>query len=531
MHSRILPGNARIVMALALLLLAASVRAQEQFVFTTNIQEVELDANGNADIISISQQENASAYQLLKARFPNPQTYARTLNRTAVRAVLENVQVEFQDEARAVRIAGRRLGAMSNRRRRWETRLDLPYEMVYDAGRTAIFTFTHPVPPNAVNTEIIKFTVPFGARDVRWDGARQTFSYLLDRQPRTEGAAYLDCEFETRRNIMSGLYKTYGQPEALNGLMWVARAVVRNSGDCDLTDLRIRYRAGELAPWSPESRYDLLPPGGVLVDCYYPLFSPREMDVATAAPVDIEMHITYRDGAGERQEDTFNERSNLLGRSSFETTFIPSQDVLDWRDCYLNAPMLAAYATRSDQVVRDFASMISRNLPPSAAGEGGRGFEFCRLLYDQLAANDIVCRNPQGFLTEAGAGIIELKYPRDVLREHGGNSVELAALFAAACEAGGYATGLELRPGSCLAAVALPEGGAVFADLSLLGRGGNASFQDAVESAQKIRAESAQQNNPPLVVDIPGGQRNGIVPPELPPLPEDVLDTWGISFR
>ncbi len=531
MHKRIPPGTVRFVMALAVMLLAASAQAQEQFVFTTNIQEVTLDAVGNADIVSTSQPASAFAYQALKARFPNPQTYARSLNRTSVRAVLEDIQVEFQDEARSVRIVGKRLGATSNRRRRWETRFDLPYEMVYDGGRTAIFTFSHPVPPNTVNTEIIKFTLPLGARDMRWDGARQTFSYLLDRKPAREGAAQVDCEFETRRNIMSGLYKTYGQPEALNGLMWVGRSVVRNSGDCDITDVRIRYRAGELAPWSPESRYDLLPPGGVLVDCYYPLFTPKAMDVATAAPVNIEMHIAYKDGGNERHEDSFNELSNLLGRSSFETTFIPSSDVLDWRDCYLNAPMLAAYATRADQVVRDFASMISRNLQTSGGREGGRGSEFCRLLYGQLAENGIVCRNSSGFLTEAGAGIIELKYPRDVLRERGGNSIELSALFVAACAAGGYETGLELTPGNCLAVVNLPDEGVLRVDLSRLGKSGDASFQDAVKSAQQIQSEAIQKQILALTVDISGGQRSGIVPPELPSLPEDVLETWGISFR
>lgn len=531
MRSRNLPKCTCLIVTLAVMLMTAAVHAQDQFVFTTNIQEVVLDAVGNADIVSTSQPEDASAYQILKSRFPNPQTYARSLNRTSVRAVLEDVQVEFLDEARAVRITGKRLGAVSSRRRRWEINLGIPYEMVYDGGRTAIFSFSHPVPPKTVNTDIIKFTLPPGARDMRWDRAKQTFSYLLDRQPVSEGEARVDCDFEARRNIMSGLYKTYGQPEALNGLMWVARSVVRNSGDSDVTDIRIRYRPGELAPWSPESRYDLLPPGGVLVDCYYPLFSPPAMDVATAAPINVEMHITYKDGGNERHEDSFNELSNLLGRSSFETTFIPASDVLDWRDCYLNAPMLAAYATRADQVVRDFSSLISRNLPPSTGRESARGFEFCRLLYDQLAANGIVCRNPSGFLTEAGAGVIELKYPRDVLRERGGNVLELSALFAAACAAGGYATGFELTPGNCLTVIRLPEGGGVVVDLSLLGKGGDASFQDAMKSAQRIQAEANQKNISAIAVDIPGGQRNGIIPPELPSLPEDVLEAWGISFR
>lgn len=511
------------------LLLMSYCAAADQLKSVISITDAVLDEVGDADIVTTTRADTMADYQKFKEHYPNPQAIARFLSRTTVRGALEDVNITFDDAGRKLVITAKRLGTASRRRQRWEFKADLPYEILHIGGRTVILTHTLIGAPDAVTTDILKLTLPASSRDIRYDRAKQTLSYLLDREPKTRGPAVVDCEFETRRNIMSGLYKIYGQPEIANGMMWVGRAVVRNAGDADVTDVRISYRTGELSSWSPESRYDLLPAGGTLVDCYYPIYNASSMNIDNATPVEIEARIRYRDASGEQREETVARRSTLLGRTSFEFSYIPEGERVHWADHYLNAMMLSAFVTKNDPVIREFASLISRHAGAGAMTDDAQTMAYCYAVYNQLLANGVACRNPAGFLTEAFGETADFKYPRDVLREKRGNAMEIAALFASVCAASGLDTGFQLTPGTCSVMVRLPSGTLFPLELSGMTATNPATFEDSFKAG--LAARTKTQPAAILVIDVAAGQQSGIVPPELPPLPQGTLAQWGLAYR
>lgn len=120
-------------------------------------------------------------------------------------------------------------------------------------------------------------------------------SYRLPPSAGKTGPARVECEVETKPNIATALHKAYGQPDLLQGMLWTARSAIRNRGGSDVTDIRVRYRIAGRSPWSSDSRYDALPPGGTLVDCYYPVFDSRAMVLDRPAGAELEARISYRD--------------------------------------------------------------------------------------------------------------------------------------------------------------------------------------------------------------------------------------------
>ena len=59
----------------------------------------------------------------------------------------------------------------------------------------------------------------------------------------------------------------------------------RNTGKAPLYSLKVYYRLGDYTEMSVPDAYSVVPPGGVVVDRYYPVIQSRVADLRTPTPL------------------------------------------------------------------------------------------------------------------------------------------------------------------------------------------------------------------------------------------------------
>jgi hypothetical protein len=160
-----------------------------------------------------------------------------------------------------------------------------------------------------------------------------------------------------------------------------------------------------------------------------------------------------------------------------------------------------------------------------AAGASDAGAQkFMKGVYDLMVGNQI---KYQSSTSVSGQVVLQhIKFGRDVLRNKSGTCVDLAILYASACQAGGLQPLILEIPGHVIPVIKMPEGGVAAVEITAIN--GGASFEAALRKGNEEFVE-ARQNGLYYLVDIYQRRMEGIPPPELPALAEDSLNAWGIK--
>ena len=475
-------------------------------------------------------------YDQVKGNFPNPNVLLRNLLGSKGKAEMTNATVAYDDAKRSLQLGATILGASVDRHNKWQMDVGKNTELLYVDGRCAILL-------NVMNIDGIslvisgKVQLPEGAKNIKVEAESGSLAYDLDREAK-KGDVSLDVNLKAKPRVMSALYKLYGDSEFNNGTFWTAKTIFTNSGAGDITHLKVSYRIGEYAPWSPRTEYSLIAPGGHAVDMYYPLLTRDAAELKSKTPVDLEVKFTYTDSAGKEYSDTSSKRITLMGGNGFEYSNVTDEERTNaWSDMFSNNPLLAAFVTKMDDPVRSFGGL-------AAQASGGQPAEydaqaavrFCKSLYDLEVANGIAYQSAVGLLTEHAGVSQEVKYPRDVLRDKSGTCIELAILYAATCETVGLKCNLVLIPGHCYALVQLPGGENLPVECTAISGAAiplapNApkhpnpyTFAEAVNFGQHEIANL--QMGKFFIVDVENMQSQGVLCPELPRLPADILTSW-----
>jgi hypothetical protein len=171
-----------------------------------------------------------------------------------------------------------------------------------------------------------------------------------------------------------------------------------------------------------------------------------------------------------------------------------------------------------------------------------------RATYELLLLNDFVYKAPPSLrdpnLSFDNKGVQNIKYPRDVLRDKSGTCVDLAILHAAIAHQLGIRPLLALVRGhafpiySLLGKDAKGEQAVLRVPIESTGiRGGlhsrklsRAGFDLAVEIGTQAET-NARKEDKYIEIDVRQEWALGVSSPELPPLPEGVLETWGITAK
>ncbi|AGT36213.1 MAG: hypothetical protein QXX32_04455 [Thermofilum sp.] len=339
------------------------------------------------------------------------------------------------------------------------------------------------------------------------------------------GEPKLEYKILTSRHIISAAYKVYGRPEL--GL-WVAKVILTNNGTSPIYDLKISYSIDKYSDWVEGGKYPVLLPGSTVVNLYYPIVSSEVAKLTTSTPSKVNIKITYVDARGAQKEITESKSIEILGAHDFIfTSLSPEENTGTFYDIFSNYPLIAAFVTPTDPVVREYADMGNK----LAGGAGAtlsdeEALKSLSGMWELSVYNGISYKTePQAFWT--GQVSQYVKYPRDVIRDRAGTCLDTAIFFASLAIAQGLDAYVVLMPGHAFTVVVLPQSRQIIPiETTTLNQ--KVSFEEAVQVGVKVLKEAI--NGPHYVVDIKGFQALGITPPELETLPPDTLAKWGIKL-
>jgi len=336
------------------------------------------------------------------------------------------------------------------------------------------------------------------------------------------GKGVVDVKLLARRHIVTAAYKVYGN-EKLG--FWLAKTVVSNKGSAPIYDVEISYRVEGFTDWSQPHRYAAVPPGGAVVDLYYPVLPSSITKLTSATPSKVVVKISYRVTKGsEPVVETFSKQITVLGLNDIVFSSLPPEESTgSFRDTFSNYELIAAWVTPSDPVVIRYAGIVAQLAGgPATSLDDREAIKFLAAAWQYSVANGI------SYQTESqaywsGRFSEHVKFPRDVIRDRSGTCIDTAIFFAALAMSQGLRAYIVLMPAHAFPIIELPSGALIPIESTTLNA--KVSFQKAVEIGYQVAQRAF--SGPHLVIDVAALHAKGIVPPELPELPPNVLEQWG----
>lgn len=548
MHNQRLHSQASLLLAVVLALAASTAAAQP----------VELKAQGQAEISAVGDvtwRKTLSLplerYTAFKANMPNPYVLLRdAASARANEEIAPGAVARYDDAASAVVLEYTELGGVKNLGGGlWELSTDGPeaefLSTTTEGGRPAFLFYENDVTAERAIRGKVTVRLPARARELSWDAERRVARYRL-AAPALSGSSRIELSLKVKDRLMTGVYKVYGlgatgELDEEIAAQWVAKAVFKNTGTHAARDLRVRYRLTGYSEWGAWTKFPEVLPGQTVVSTYYPVLDPSIARLTSNAPADVLAEWQYQEADGRERTDSDGKRLTLLGAHEFIfSNVVAGQSFGTMADAYSNAPLLAAFITRDDPVVKEFAALANKRAGGVAANQDDdSALKALRGLYELLLANDITYQSP-AVVMDSGVSfdvktVQSLKYPRDVVRERSGTCIDLAMLYLAGTHAigGGLNAALALIPGHAFPVVRLPSGRVVGIETTMVGGGERAStvgslpFDAALEQGTKTLSERGAGGEI-LIVEFQDLWQKGIANPELEPLPPTILQQWGI---
>ncbi len=513
--------------------------------------EVALDSKGDATLSGTLIFPSEGSYSEVKSNYPDPNLLLRSLLGASGKDAITDATVKYDDDKKAIVLNETVLGSAVVRRNHWQAfvggEAEHP-ELIYTDNQKCILMKVK-ASGNLLLIDRINLQLPAPCTYLKLDDAGW-LNYDFDR-PAKAGTVDLDAELKVKPHIISAVYKAYGNEEFNDGMFWTSKTIFTNSGTGDIADLKISYRIGDYSPWSSESghTYKLVAAGGHVVDLYYPIFDPKVAALNSPTPVDFEVKYDYSDASGKQYEDSTSQRIEILGANQIEYSNIakeeqsPLDTIAGWKDVMSNSMLTAAWVNYMDPPVRALSGLVHQSAGDavSQAGQTDEATEaFCKALFLVEQENGLQYQNStQWFMPNVQLGQ-SLKFPRDTLRDKSGTCIELAILYAAACESSGVKAYLMMVPGHCFPMVELPESHELFPVESTAvnnyyevvvnnvdqHRKERMTFEDACNGGRRNLIKYTQEGMF-YRVDVENMQGFGVQSPDLPALDNDVITKWG----
>ncbi len=483
----------------------------------------------------------AAAFDAVKAKVPDPRRFLQDLMPSRANYESTGASATYDDPAHAVRLAMTLRGAVRNAGGgRWEFPLEgnvtLLKTSAPDAARAAAwFREKGTWEGGIAYTAEYTYGLPAGATQARFDARTKVLSWRLPPVTGTE-APRVSLDLRARDRLMSTIYKVYGLGSDATTLFWVAKAVFRNEGG-PARNLRVRYRLGQYGDWSPWSKHPELAPGQTVVDVHYPVLDPSIAKLRSNTPANLLVEYSYEDGAGRRYEDDASRKVVILGVNEYVFGNLTAGESFGtWEEEYNNAPLLAAWVTRNDPVVKQFAAMANRMAGGvGATSDQASAERVLRACYELLQRNDFSYQHPPALLDKSvsfdAKTIQNVKLPRETIRDRSGTCIDLAILYAAMINALGLEPHLALIPGHCFPVIRMPDKKLYAVEVTGVQGGlrtGSADF-DRVYAYGLEELQKAVADGRIYLLDLHELWTKGIANPEIEDLPPDILQRWGIN--
>ncbi len=341
------------------------------------------------------------------------------------------------------------------------------------------------------------------------------------------GEPKLDIKVHHKEQIISAAYKVYGRPSLK---FWVAKTVLRNTGDVPVRNVEVSYYIEGYTSWSTPTKYDEIPPGGAVVDAYYPKLPKKVAELTSPVPTKLYIKVTYEKN-GRTEEVVQSKDIEFLGVHDIVYSFLPPEEAIpSFSDVFTNAPLLAAWVTPTDPVVREFSDLGNKLAGGAGASlSDNEAMKTLQGLWQALLIRGMTYKTePEGYWTGKFAQYV--KFPRDTILDGEGTCIDLAIMYASLAAAQGLTdVYIMLVPGHAFPMIRLPQSGSLIpVETTTLNQG--ATFQEAVQTAI-YNWQNRFSKGPYIPIPIKIWQASGITPPELPPLPPDILERKGIKQK
>ena len=481
------------------------------------------------------------AFEAIQKSIPDPRRFLQDLSSGHADYELGTSSATYDVATHAVVLDVVQLGNATNR---GDGRWELDCERGYVLAKTS--------PPDAAQPSVTftqagewdggtKFTgeyvcrLPAGATGVRWDAPRHVLAWTLKFTGGT-GTARVTADLRVRDRLMSTVYKVYGLGTDFSA-QWIAKTVLRNEGTAVARSLKVRYRLQGYGEWGPWQKYPEVVPGQTVVSVNYPVLEASIAKLKSNTPANLLVEWSYDDGTGARKEDDDAKKVILLGVNEFVfSSLVAGENFGTWKEGFNNAPLLAAWVTRNDAVVKQLAAMANKNAGGVGANTDAKSaVAVLKACYELLLKNDFSYQHPPALSDKSvsfDAHMVQnVKLPRDTIRDRSGTCIDLAILYAAMINAVGLEPHLALVPGHCFPVVKLPGGDWVAVETTGVSGGirfGSANFDKVLKiGVQELK--KWQEDGRIYLVDVQSLWTRGVSNPELDDLPPDVLEKWGIS--
>ena len=527
-------------MAVAFFLLTTTtVRADEPDPGTMRVDgQVELQPNGDGTahvVLDFSPRD----YNNVKSKFPNPFQFLRDFGSArADYEIADGAACRYDDAASAVVMDITEKGSMKNRGNGvWELRIQAGPEFVNQKsgpdGRTTFYFYEHGELVESIPYKgQLQYQLPPQAGSAEWDASARLIRFQLPYTGRP-GPSRLAHDLKVKDRMMTAIYKVYGLGSDF-AAMWVAKSTFRNTGDGVMKDFQVRYRLEGYSDWSMWETAEEIIPGQTFVSVYYPVLDKSIAQLHSNSPANVLTEWKYTDADGKAQEGRDGRRVVLLGGHEFIFSNLTSGDSYGtFADAHNNAPFVAAWVSRDDPVIKQFAALANKKAGGiGATSDDESAVKALMACYELMVESGITYQYPPSLVDRSlsfdAQSVQNVKFPRDVLRDRSGTCIDLAILFASMTNAIGMEPYLALVPGHCFPFVKMPSGNFVAVEATGVLGGTNArSFEDMFkEGNEKLR--DALRDGRIFTVDLQKLWTRGISNPELEPLPNDILAQWGI---
>ncbi len=480
-------------------------------------------------------------YVAKKQTTPNPMDFMRNMasQRTDFE-VSSDMSCRYEDASSTMVMDFTEVGAVRYLGNgRWEVNVGTGPEFITqkeEDGRTVAYFYESSLGAagNMPSKGQVHYLLPPGAKDVKYVPADGKLAFTLEVVDNGK-AGRVTAELKVKTRLMTGIYKVYGLGTDFSA-MWVAKALLKNTGEGKVKNLRVRYRLQGYSEWCTWHKIAEVVPGQTVVDVWYPALDQKIAQLRTNTPADAEMEWKYDDGTGKEQEDNEGKRIVLLGVNEFVfRNLVAGESAGNWGETMGNAPFLAAWVSRDDPIMKTLGAWANKN----AAGVGAlendeNAIAVLRECYNLMLANDFTYQHPPTLQDRNVSFDPELvqnvKFPRDVVRDKSGTCIDLAICYAAMAHSIGLRPHLALIPGHCFPVIDLPSGSCLAVETTGVQGGirfGSADF-DKVTAFGKQELEESRADGRIVMVDVQDYWTRGVSNPELENLPADILQRWEI---
>jgi len=467
-------------------------------------------------------------YTQLRAEVANTSLLLRELGITGHVAEIKDLKAEYDDARHAIRVSGVIRGGMKNRGKEWfgEIVEADKYETIHTDASSIMLMGLNQMDNGTIIVGTWRIDFPAGTKNIRFEPQRGGLLCEMP-SPRVDktGTAEVDMQLQVRKDLMSCLYKVYGNPKF--GQLWAAKTILKNSGTAPLTNLRVRFRIPDYSSsWSSWVRTPIVYPGQTVVDGYFPIFSHSIRELKSDTPAMVEMEFSYVRPDGKPVEENDAKPIQILGLNDVMFSSLPAEECTSWLESFNYSPLIgASFVVSSDPIITQFAGMAAKLAGGAGASlSDDNALKFMKGVYDLMVANQIKYQTPPGMM-QKGVLRQHVKFGRDVLQNRAGTCIDLAILYASACQAGGLDPVLVMIPGHCFPVIRLPGGQLIAVEATVISD--NVPFDKAVQIGMKELNESIQKGAIYLV-DVKKMRALGVPTPELPSLPPSTLNDWGI---